>query len=166
MSRIQDYSSRVDILNTDPLIATLTFETDYSKSVLRVSYDREIGKYWVQRQGNRFHCHPLLNDAYPTIADINTESLAIAVYLETRQRFAEGLGKHGITVDNSGGRLVIGFDNPDATWTEMPDEDLRAFALHVLKEFDTRYVPSLDEIAREVVAGLREIAAARVGEAA
>lgn len=161
MSKIHDYTSRVDIVSTDPLIATFTFETDYSKSVVSVSYDRKIRKYWVQRQGNRFHCAPILNDTYPSIADINTESLAIAVYLETRQRFAEGLGKHGITVDNSGGRLVIGFDNPDATWTEMPDEDLRAFALHVLKEFDTRYVPSLEEIEREVVAGLKVI-----GEAA
>ncbi|MFK3962140.1 hypothetical protein ACI2KT_01000 [Ensifer adhaerens] len=157
MSRIHDYSSRVDILNTATLIATITFETEYSKSVLRVSYDPEIGKYWVQRQGNRFHCHPLLNDTYTTIADIDTESLAIAVYLETRQRFAEGLEKSGITVDNSGDRLVIGFGNPDATWAEMPDEDLRAFALHVIREFDTRYVPSLEEIEREVVAGLKVI---------
>ncbi|MEY9831093.1 hypothetical protein ABIA25_002908 [Sinorhizobium fredii] len=168
MSKIPDYTSRVDILSRNPLIATLTFETDYSKSVLRISFDTEIGKYWVRRQGNRFHCHPLLNEIYRTIADIDTESLAIAIYLETRERFAEGLGHSGIAFENGGGRLIVQFDNPDATWTEMPDEDLRAFALHVLKEFDTRYVPSLEEIEREVVVGFKEIAAAaaRVGEAA
>lgn len=154
MSKIHDYTSRVDVLNTDPLNATLTFETDYSKSVIRVFYDREIGKYWTQA---RYKAADTAN----SIADIDAVAVAKTIYDDTRQKFAEGLGKKGIRVDNSGSRLAVGFENFDATWTEMPDEDLRAFALHVIREFDTRYVPSLEEVEREVVAGLKVI-----GEAA
>ncbi|OHV83664.1 hypothetical protein [Rhizobium sp. LCM 4573] len=153
MSKIYDYTSRVDVVSTDPLVARLTFETDYSKSTVRVSFDPALEKLWVQANG---FCA-----AFESFRHINTEALAIAIYLETRQKFAEGLGTNDISVENSGASLVVHFDNEDATWTEMPDEDLRAFALHVIKEFDTRYVPSLEEIERAVVAGLREM-----GEAA
>lgn len=154
MTSIHDYTSYVNILNKDPLNATLTFETDYSKSVIRVFYDREIRKYWTKA---RYHAA----DAAQSIAEIDAAALAKTIYDDTRQKFAKGLGKNGITVDDSRGRLVVGFNNPDATWREMPDEDLRQFALHVIREFDTRYVPSLEEVEREVVAGLRQI-----GEAA
>lgn len=156
MSKIHDYSSRVDIVSTCPLIASFTFETDYSKSVIRISFDAEIGKYWVQHKGNRFHRALILSDIYASLPEIGTKRIAASIYYEVSRDFAEGLSTAGID--------VTGID--DDLWVTAPDgrmsrEDLRAFALHVIREFDRRYVPSLEEVEREVVAGLKMI-----GEAA
>lgn len=146
-----DYTSRVNILNTDPLVATFTFETDYFKTVVRVSYDREIRKYWTQA---RYHAA----DAANSIADINTAALARAIHDETLQKFADLLGSKGISVDSCYGDLVVYADHESAL---MSHKDLRQFALHIILEFDTRYVPTLEEVEREVVTGFRKI-----GEAA
>lgn len=162
MSRIHDYTSSVDIVSTDPLIATFTFETDYSKSVIRVSYDHEIGKYWVQYVMDRFQrCTYRPSDICAILSEINASVIAATIHSDTLRDFAEGLSASGID--------VTGID--DDMWVTAPEarikpDALRAFALHVIREFDTRYVPSIEEIEREVVAGLKEIAAAeRVGEA-
>ncbi len=163
MSAIHDYTSRVDIVSTDPLIATLTFETDYSTSGIRVSYDTEIGKYWVQFTKDRFaRISYRPSDICSSLSDINASVIAATFHYEVLRDHAEGLSAAGIE--------VTGID--DELWVTAPDgrmsrKDLRAFALHVIREFDTRYVPSLEEVEREVVAGLRKLeAAARVGEAA
>lgn len=164
MSKIHDYTSRVDIVSTDPLIATFTFETDYSKSVVRVSYDTEIGKYWVQYTKDRFDRMSYRpSDICVSLSEINAPVIAASIYYDVGRDFSDGLSAAGVE--------VTGID--DEVWVTAPDgrmsrEDLRAFALHVIREFDTRYVPSLEEIEREVVAGLRKIAAsaARVGEMA
>lgn len=164
MSRIHDYNSRVDIVSTDPLIATLTFETDYSTSGIRVSYDSEIGKYWIQFTKDRFHRNTYRpSDICSSLSDINASVIAATIHFDTLRDHAEGLSAAGVE--------VTGID--DEVWVTAPErrmsrEDLRAFALHVIREFDTRYVPSLEEVEREVVSGLKMIgeAAARVGEVA
>lgn len=43
----------------------------------------------------------------------------------------------------------------------MTMEELRAFARHIIQEFDTRYVPSFEEVECAVAEGLRQM-----GEAA
>lgn len=157
MSRIPDCTSRVDIVSTKPLIATLTFETDYSTSGIRVSYDTEIGKYWVQYTRDRFaRISYRFSDICSSLSDINASVIAATFHFDTLRNHAEGLSAAGIE--------VTGID--DDVWVTAPDgrmsrENLRAFALHVIREFDTRYVPSLEEVEREVVAGLQVI-----GEAA
>lgn len=157
MSRIHDYTSRIDIVSTEPLIATLTFETDYSTSGIRVSYDTEIGKYWVQYTQDRFaRISYRPSDICFNLSDINASVIAATFHFDALRAHANGLSAAGID--------VTGID--DDLWVTAPDgrmtrEDLRAFALHVIREFDTRYVPSLEEVEREVVAGLKVI-----GEAA
>lgn len=147
MTHIADYTSRVAVLNTDPLVATFSFETDYFKTVVRVSYDREIGKYWTQA---RYHAA----DAAASVDDIDTTAIAKAIHFDIRQKFADGLGSKGILVDPLGKDLVVYADNESVVMTY---DDLRQFALHIIREFDIRYVPTLDEVEREVVAGFRQI---------
>lgn len=164
MSRIHDYTSRIDIVSTEPLIATLTFETDYSTSGIRVSYDAEIGKYWVQYTQDRFaRISYRPSDICSSLSDIKASVIAATFYFDTLRNHAEGLSAAGVEVTGIDDELYV--TAPDR---RMSREDLRAFALHVIREFDTRYVPSLEEVEREVVSGLKMIgeAAARVGEVA
>lgn len=94
MSKIHDYISRVDILSKDPLIAMLIFETDYSKSVVRVSYDSEIDKYWVQTEN---FCVPI-----ESIGDVDQSILVSFIHDRIMRAFAHGLGSHGITFSRCG----------------------------------------------------------------
>lgn len=156
MSKIHNYSSRVDILSMNPLIATLTFETDYSQSVVRISFDAEIRNYWVQYMTDRFQRGTYRpSDICSSVSDINASVIAATIHFDTLRDHAEGLSAAGIE--------VTGID--DEVWVTAPNgrmsrEDLRAFALHVIREFDTRYLPSLEEVEREVVAGLKVIGGA------
>lgn len=150
MSRIQDYTSRVDIAFAQPLIATLSVETEYSKADARISYDPALGKYWVQ---------PLYKSAFTVekLSDIDAITIARGLHEKIQFDFARCLETDGVEVSSDEEYFAIEIPNA------LTAEELRAFALHVLKEFDTRYVPSLEEVEREVVAGLREIIAADEG---
>lgn len=155
MSRIHDYTSIVDVVFAHPLIATLSVETEYSGATARISYDPALRKYWVQ---------PLYKSAFTVekLSDIDAKDIACGLHEKIQFDFARCLETEGVEVSSDGEYFAV----------EVPDfltaDELRAFALHVLREFDTRYVPSFEEVEREVVAGLKEIgdAAARTGEAA
>lgn len=149
MSRTPDYASRIDIVRTDPFVATLTFETDYSRSVVRVSRDILSRKYWVQIPGS-----PAA--VVEKIADIDPAPIASAICRQAHRDRAERMGGSSVVV------LGAGSDGFYIQETRaLTSGELYMFAQHVIEEFDRRYVPWPVDVQAAVADGLRQM-----GEAA
>lgn len=144
MSRSLDYVSRIDIVRTNPFVATLTFETDYSQVVFRVTRDVELGKYWVQMPGR----YKAVIGVIESISDINVSVIAQLICDNLHHDRARGLGGFGVEVTGANDAV-----NLHEAW-DLRFEDLRAFARHVIQEIDTRYVPSFEEVEEAVADGL------------
>jgi hypothetical protein len=154
IARLQDCSSHVGVASAHPFAAEYTFETGYSTSVIRVTYDTDLGKYWVQLK-SRLRCfHSSIHADLNNLDDRDVETLATAVFEAVRHDFADGLGSHGITICALRDHFVVYAENESEI---MSAKDLRDFALRIVSQFDTRHLPSFEEVWREVVFGLHKI---------
>ncbi|MBY5482606.1 hypothetical protein HFO84_35640 [Rhizobium leguminosarum] len=146
MISVRDCISRVDIIRTDPFVATLTFETDYSQVVFRVSRDIDLEKYWVQMPGR----YKAVIAVVERISEIDSSEIAQLICDNIHHDRARGLGGFGVEVTAAAEDAV----HLHQAW-DLRFEDLQAFAQHVIEEMGTRYVPSFEEVDEAVADGLR-----------
>jgi len=139
------YLSRIDFVRTKPYVTTFTFETGYSRTQLRISYDSAFGKFWIQIEG-----HPTLVSG--SLSNINLNEVSEAILSRVRRDRAERMGGYGIVVTSGGAEQFYIHD------ASLVSKDLLAFARHIINEFETRYVPSIEEVMQELVAGFDTIA--------